>query len=386
MKKICFLTDSITTYGGIQRCIVIFSNLLINKGYDVSIVCTNNTNKGDNIFNIDDRVKVLYSKKATLLNKLLCCYVKPLKILDKKLGIFKRNTKLQKYIYTTWSYSRNKNILQLINNEKADYVIATGAELTMLAAIYNKKITGKVIGWQHSSAEGYFEDLYKNRVELYKECLQKLYKYIVLTKSDKVWIKEHLGYDCEYIYNFLTFTSDKVSTLENKKMIAVGRLVDAKNYDLLIDAFKLFSLEDSEWTLDIYGNGELKEELINKINEYGLQNRIYIKEFENNIKEKYVDSSLFIICSKREGFGLVLLEAMQCGLAVITSNLPCFKELLNGNEGIIISDNSPDTLSAAMLKMAQNNNFLKECAINAKESSKRFSNEEILNKWLEILK
>ena len=389
MKKICFFTDNISTIGGIQRCVCMLSNELIKKGIQVDILCTNKFNNGELAFELSDKVNVKYVNKVTLINKCLFFWTRFLKNIDFKYGIFRKFPKFQEFIHIKAKYSRNNNMVFKINEGNYDYVIATGGSMILMIGSYLEKINTKVIGWQHSSCISYFEDEdrnYKYLSKLYYSIIKKMYKYIVLTKVDVKWFKDNMNFDCECIYNMKTFDTHDITTLENKKFISVGRLVQEKNFDLLIDAFSIFSKKNNEWVLDIFGGGEEEEHLTKKIQELKLSDRVFINNFEKNISKKYLDSSIFITTSKIEGFGLVLIEAMECGLPVITTNIPAFKELVSKKNGYVIEENTPECLANYMLKLVNDSEKMQKLSLNNKEEAKKYSRESIVNKWLKILK
>ena len=132
--------------------------------------------------------------------------------------------------------------------------------------------------------------------------------------------------------------------------MAVGRFsFKHKGFDLLIEAFNLFSKNDEDWVLDIVGEGPeeiLYRELIMK---YNLNNRIIIHPFTNNIQHYYSKAQIYVLSSRWEGFGLVLVEAMAHGLPVISSNLPTSKEIL-GDFGMYFENGNIDDLAQRLVE------------------------------------
>lgn len=318
MKKVVILTDTISTYGGIQRCVCMLANELVEKKYEVNIICIDDINKENKLYNLATSVKVHYSKKISLFNKIVFSFVKVLEKIDDKFHLFKDMPKLQNFIYIKSRYSRNKNIINIINRIDPENVIAAGGNHSMMIGSYSNKIKAKKIGWQHSSCESYFKNNFKNMTKLYIKCIKKLDEYVVLTEYDKKWLEKNINYKATTIYNFKSFSSNNVSKLNNKRMISVGRLADAKNYELTIEAFSEFSKKNKEWILDIYGTGAKYEELQSLIKKLKLEKKVILNEPVKDIKKEYLNSSLFIISSKVEGFGLVVIEAMECIISLAT--------------------------------------------------------------------
>ena len=104
----------------------------------------------------------------------------------------------------------------------------------------------------------------------------------------------------------------------------------------LIDAFKLISDKYNDWKLQIIGDGSQKQILNKKISEYGLQDRVKIKPFTQNIKQEYLQASIYALSSSVEGLPLVLLEAMECGLPIVSFDIePALAVLKDGKDSLI---------------------------------------------------
>jgi len=207
-----------------------------------------------------------------------------------------------------------------------------------------------------------------------------------LTNNDKKWFLDNMNYKCETIYHMKPFTTTKTANINNKVFISVGRLVDDKNYELLIEAFNIFAAKEPDWRLVIYGEGPKYQELNDLILKYKLENRVFIKKFKNDISEAYLDSSIFITSSKIEGFGLVLIEAMECGLPIIATNIPAFNELVKKDNGIIIKKNTAQSLAEEMYKLCLNKKEIKKYSENNKKEALNFSKESVTHKWLNLMK
>jgi glycosyltransferase involved in cell wall biosynthesis len=104
--------------------------------------------------------------------------------------------------------------------------------------------------------------------------------------------------------------------------MAVGRLFEQKRFDRLIDAFALIAYKYPEWRLEIFGNGPLENKLLAQSNKHKLSNRILIHPPTHSIYDEYQCSQFMVLSSDYEGFGLVIAEAMACGLPVVSTNCP----------------------------------------------------------------
>ena len=155
-----------------------------------------------------------------------------------------------------------------------------------------------------------------------------------------------------------------------------------KGFDLLIKAFNIFAQNNSEWCLDIVGEGP-EEELYKKlVKEYQLENRVIIHPFTDRIQDYYSNAQVYVLSSRWEGFGLVLVEAMAHGLPVVSSDLPTSKELM-GDFGIYFKNGDIEDL-AQRLEDATHVDWQaksKEALIIAQ----RFDIHQIIEQWKQII-
>ena len=141
------------------------------------------------------------------------------------------------------------------------------------------------------------------------------------------------------IYNPVSLENPIQSPLEQKKAISVGRLDYAKGFDYLIEAWALVAEKHPDWSLDIYGDGELRTRLQEQINERGLADCVKLCGRTSVIGEKYAQHSMCLMTSRSEALGLVLLEASACGLPLIAYDCPSgpMEIIDDGKNGILVS-------------------------------------------------
>ena len=181
----------------------------------------------------------------------------------------------------------------------------------------------------------------------------------------------------------MTLVPGKPSTGTSKKFLAIGRFSRLhKGFDLLIEAFQRFAQQDSEWTLDIVGEG-VEEPLYRKlIKEYGLQERIAIHPFTSDIQSYYSNAQVYVLSSRWEGFGLVLVEAMAHGLPVISSDLPTSKEIM-GDFGYYYVNGDVNGLARQMLEATKIN--WPQKSAEAMEIARHFNLATIISQWKDII-
>ena len=165
-------------------------------------------------------------------------------------------------------------------------------------------------------------------------------------------------------------------------MTSIYRYIGYQGFDLLIDAFHLFSQKNDDWTLDIVGEGPEEEIYRTKIAQYHLENRIHLHPFTNTIQDYYSKAQIYVLSSRWEGFGLVLVEAMAHGLPVVSSDLPTSLEIM-GDFGIYFPNGNTEALAAKLLEATQIEWNRK--SEEAKSIAHRFDISQIIPLWQNTL-
>lgn len=211
-------------------------------------------------------------------------------------------------------------------------------------------------------------------------------KFVVLTNEDK-------GYwgglpNIEVIPNAAIHVSKNYSEVKNKRVIAVGRLDYQKGFDRLIQAWKLVQHTGrfSDWKLDIFGQGEWREMLQQMIDKQGLQNTVKINPPTNAILNEYVHSSLLVMSSNYEGFGMVLVEAMSCEVPVISFDCKCGpKDIIQpGINGLLVPNGDIQALAYAMMVMMADEAYRKMLSQNARKVVDTYSEEAVMAQWIRL--
>lgn len=211
-------------------------------------------------------------------------------------------------------------------------------------------------------------------------------KFVVLTNEDK-------GYwgglpNIEVIPNAAIHVSKNYSEVKNKRVIAVGRLDYQKGFDRLIQAWNLVQHTGrfSDWKLDIFGQGEWREMLQQMIDKQGLQNTVKINPPTNAILNEYVHSSLLVMSSNYEGFGMVLVEAMSCGVPVISFDCKCGpKDIIQpGINGLLVPNGDIQALAYAMMVMMSDEAYRKMLSQNARKVVDTYSEQAVMSQWIRL--
>lgn len=174
--------------------------------------------------------------------------------------------------------------------------------------------------------------------------------------------------------------------ISSKKIIAIGRLTEQKNFKALIAAWSRIQKDISqEWSLEIWGDGELKAELEKFIKDNNVKS-LYLKGTSSNMSEIYRSSSFLVMSSLYEGLPMVLVEAISFGLPIVSFDCPCGpKEIIANDNGILVENGDIDALASAIKKLILDPELRASYSINAKIASEKYTSGSILDKWRKLL-
>lgn len=215
--------------------------------------------------------------------------------------------------------------------------------------------------------------------------LRKLKKFIVLSDEDaREWTELN---NTAVIYNALPFFPDSVSKCQNKRIIAVGRYMPQKGFDRLIDAWSMVNRKHPDWVLNIYGDG-MRSELEEQIKALQLEKSCILNHSTPDIVDKYLESSIFVLSSRYEGFGLVITEAMACGVPPVSFACPCGPRdiICNGEDGLLVEDGNIEELANKICYLIENEDIRKRMSLKARHNVERFKIENIAKQWDDLFR
>ena len=388
MKKICFLIDSIFSIGGVQRVTAVIAKELA-KEYDVTIVTFDKKKAMDTSLYALNEAEIHYRffeypQLGYLRNKICKAYS----------GFYQKYRPQSKwasdlYSYSSFPYPLRKALIEELRSGQYNIIIGVHAPLAGRLATMKKKLPNvKTIGWIHNSFEALFSDQFvyigASRKRHYVNQFKKLDDVVLLCHHDA---ETYHDYDPAFkptvIYNPLTLKPGKPSKGNSKRFLAIGRFSKRhKGFDLLIEAFHLFTKNNNEWVLDIVGEGREEKKYRELIEKYNLGNRIYLHPFTNYVQEYYSQAQIYVLSSRWEGFGLVLVEAMAHGLPIVSSDLPTSKEIM-GDFAIYFENGNINDLAQKLEEATQINWAAK--SEEAIKISQRFEVEHIIQQWKQLI-
>lgn len=388
MKRICFLVDSIFSFGGVQRVTSVIAKELA-RDYNVTIVTFDPPQTKDTS---------MYRLEEADLNYRFFAYPRISRLKQNCCRLYSavyRKLRLQSrwasdlYALSSFPSELRNALAEELRQGKYDVIVGVHAPLAARLATLRRQLPGvRLLGWSHNSFEALFgkSSLYIGpeikRHYVYQ--FRKLDKVVLLCQHDVATYRQYdPAFTPIYIYNPLTLTPGQCSDGSSRRFLAVGRFSHQhKGFDLLIKAFSLFAAEDSEWQLDIVGEGEEEQLYRTLIKASHLEDRVHIHPFTNDIQAYYSQAQVYVLSSRWEGFGLVLVEAMSHGLPVVSSNLPTSLEIL-GDFGLYFENGHVESL-ARQLQEATRIDWPAKSR-EAIAIAHRFDVDGIIGKWKSII-
>ena len=383
-KRICFLVDSIFSIGGVQRVTAVIAKELA-KTYDVTIVTFDKPEAKDlSLYELNDTDIHFRFFAYPTVKRYKNIFCKAYSGLYMKL---RPSSKWASNLYarSSFPYELRQALTEELRQGNYQVIIGVHAPLAGRLATIKKELPGvKTIGWIHNSFEALFGDTFiyigAKRKRHYVYQFRELDDVILLCHHDA---DSYQRYDRRFqptvIYNPLTLAPDKRSVGNSKTFLSVGRFSRRhKGYDLLIKAFHLFAQKNTEWHLDLVGEGVEEEMYRELIQELHLEDRVTIHPFTNRIQDYYSQAQIYVLSSRWEGFGLVLVEAMAHGLPVVSSDLPTSMEIM-GDFGLYFKNGDIDSL-AQQLEEATHIDWPSKSE-EAIKIAQQFNIDQIIGQW-----
>ena len=369
--KIVYLTPALYMAGGVERVLTLKANYFAEHfGYDITIILTEGKDK-PLFYPISDKIKVV-NLDINFEELWTCSFAKKIFVYLKKQRQFKKAlTKELMRLRPDITISLLRREINFLNDIK-DGSRKIG-ELHVNRANYRNFEANDSNCIKTLFAKFWMRSLVSN--------LKKLDRFVVLTEEDKsAW--PELQNIC-VIPDPLSFSPTQHSLLTEKRVIAVGRYVYQKGFDLLLQAWTIIEKQFTDWELVVFGDGN-REPYEHQMKELGIdRKRCHLNGPTADIQKEYVNSSVFAFSSRFEGFGMVLVEAMACGLPVVSFACPCGpKDIVrDGEDGFLVANGNVDDLAQQLIKLMADDNLRTAFAHRAYQNVQRFNMEHIALRW-----
>ena len=372
--KILYAVGAVNLPGGYDRIIIEKANYLAEHDHDVIITVASHA-----------LAKPYYpiSEKVRLIDFNIDFHQ------QYRHGLFYRA-----YLYFSLMRQYRQAIENLLYVERPDVVISTlGRELDFITEIKDGSIK---IGESHI-AKDYVRNLHlmEQRGFLYRMIanywrnklernVRKLSALVLLTQHDAdSW---NGLTKTVVIPNSLPFYPPHGSSCENKQVIFVGRLNEQKGLEYLIDTWAKVNRKHPDWVLHMYGEGEQKQLLSQMIKDEGLERVIISHQPTSMIMEKYLESSIFLLTSRFEGFGMVIIEAMACGLPVVSFDCPWgpAEIIRDGEDGFLVEYLNTDEAAQRICQLIENPILRIDMGTQARKDVQRYERNVIMKRWVDL--
>lgn len=375
MKKITILALHLG-YGGIENCISNLANSLVDD-YEVNIISTYKLYEKP-VFKLNDKIKIKYLMTDLKPNK------QELKQSLKKLKLITFFKELKKSLKIL---KLKKNLMiEAIKNCDSDVIISTRDIHNNWLSKYGRDKILK-IGWEHNHHHN--NKRYINKVT--KSVLGLDY-FVLVSKDLTKFYSEKLKdkkVKCVYIPNSINFFPQEKAKLETENLISIGRLSHEKGYLDLIDIFKELHQKYPDSKLNIIGDGPDRKKIEKKIRDNKLEDYIILHGFqEKEYINKYLEkSSVYIMTSYTESFGLVLLEAFAYGIPCVAySSAEGANEIISDNwDGYLIKDRDKNKMIKRICELLSNRNRRLIMGANGIKKAQEFNTQKTKQKWIEII-
>ena len=372
-KKIVILVLHLGT-GGAERVVCNLANILVQNN-DVKIISTYKLNDIP-AFNLSNKIELEYLLENLKPNK------QELKYALKKFNISLICKELFKSLRILCL--RKSLMIKAIKKLDCDIVISTRILHTNWLGKYANSNIIK-IAQEHNH--------HNNNVKYIKKLIRSLKNFDYFMPVSKelcdFYSKKISKPKVIYIPNFIDNVSSKTCNLSSKRLISVGRLDPIKGFDDLIDLFNLFYQKHPDWNLHIVGDGPEKEILQTKIHKLGLSKKITLcgTKYSEELENEYLNSSIYVMTSHSESFGLVLVEAANYGLPLIAfDSAQGANEIIENNKnGFLVKNRNAEEMITKIEELLNDSSKMQYFSKNSKNTALKFSKEAISKEWNKFL-
>ncbi len=374
MKNLTIITKNITDYGGIERFVCSISSALSDY-YNVRIISL--------YADGDEKIKFPLNPKIPV------SYLIPQKPGEvSMLGLIKH----PKVSEITAELKRRKNINSTLDAAAAKYfknlktdVILTDRALvnSLVQKYYHGK--AKLIASDHD----FHQNSHRYIAQL-KKSIKGFDYLVVATKELADYYQKHFkNIQCVEIPNSIDDIPSQKAKINHNALVSVGRLSPEKDFATLIRVVKLVKQSIPDVKLTIVGDGKEREMLETAVRTNGLSENVTITGFlpQDEVQKQLLSSSLYVMTSKTEAFGIVLLEAMSTGLPTIAfSRASGARNIIkNGKTGFLIDNSDETEMANKIIELLQNKKTLRQMQEKIAQEIDQYSTQKVAQRWVKLV-
>lgn len=369
--KIVYLSPALYMAGGVERVLTLKANYFAEHfGYDITIILTEGKDK-PLFYPLSDKIKVI-NLNIGFEELWTCSFVKKIFVYLKKQCRYKKLLSEQlmrlRPDITVSLLRREINFLNSIRDgskkvgelhiNRANYRNFNTEQAGVIKRLFAKIWSGNLLGH-----------------------LKQLDKLVVLTEKDQeAW--DELD-NVAVIPDPLPLRPSSISPQTSKRVVAVARYSHEKGIDLLLQAWALVEKRTEDWRLDVYGDGD-RISYERQAQALGLdKSRYQLHERTNDVEKVYTESSLFVLSSRFEGFGMVIVEAMACALPVVAFDCPWGPRsiICEGKDGLLVENGNVQEMADALVRLMADEPLRRLMGEAGIKNVQRFSIEKIAERW-----
>lgn len=351
--KLIFVTSTLGS-GGAERVISILANEFSHRGHEVEMIAL--TSISPDFYQMDDNVKFIHADKKCnggIITEVIW---------------FRKHVKTEKpdcviafmeAVYEFVLFSLLGTGISVISSERKDPA-TLGPLRKILRGLLLPTAAAHVV--QTKQIRDY-----------YNKCVKKKTHIIYNPVDERVWPLHELA-----LRNELK---------REKRIVSVGRLYPQKNQKMLIRAFAKIADKHPDYSLVIYGEGFLRDELQNTIDQLSLHERVNMPGRTSTVIEEVAKSEVFCLSSNFEGMSNAMIEAMCVGTPVISTRVSGTEELIKNEEnGLLVDIGDENALALAMNKLLGDKNLREKLSKKGCESASLFKTDKIVDEWENLIK
>lgn len=382
LMKLAFLCNNMKSTNGVERVLSQRLSLLAESGkYDVYLITYNQYGEPFS-FPISD--KVHYIDLATRYIE-RCSYH----------GLYQYADRLfSKIIY-------KRSIRRCICNVNPDVITCVDIQIADLLTVLSLETCAVKIVECHCGLSAFFGGitkegfLYKHiikriLVERIVRTIRKFDKFVVMTDAELLdWNDDKAVRIPNMLAAYPNVATDV--SITKHRVCSIGRYAYQKGFDLLIKAWAVVQEKYPDWSLHIYGSrdGDMGDydRMIKNIDKDGLHD-VFLHPATKDVYSKFFESDFYVLPSRYESFGLTIIEAMSCGLPIVSFDCKYGPSsvITAGETGILVPQNDVDKLADAICSMIKDKEMRHRMGANARLESKRYLPENIMPLWHEFYK
>ena len=371
MKKITILLSHLG-YGGISNSVITLANSLVDY-YDVEILSVYRL-YSEPVYELNEKVSIKYISNSKPNKMEMKHYFK-----NRNFKMFFKGISPQ----FKGAYARRIKTTNTLKKLDCDVIISTNVMYDNLVSKYVPSNIRK-IAWEHQHHNN--NKKYVNRL---LSSVKNMDYMVCVSEELKDYYKEYLDKKVLFIPNSLDKIPNRLSKLDSTNIVTVGKLIKEKGYDDLLRLFKKIHSKHSDWKLNIIGDGLEKTELLSLAQDLKLGDSVIFHGYQDKeyINDIMYSSSIFVMTSLSEGFGLSLIEAMSYGIPCVsyTTAQGANEIIVNGINGYLIDNRNEDEMVNKIEELINDEKLRIKLGKEARKTAKEYSKDINVSLWKKLI-